>query len=242
MESMMDDLQAVLKQLSLPFVMRSVARELTTCLLEARPAGELLLKVDDWALAWGVDTNQIWSTIEQLQQVDFWVVRQGIDSGTLSCPLIASSAKAISKKRQKAKLGMVKTQALMDRANALELSNVGPSAVSEVSTTIPKDQRKIALSGGYSDWLPAANFGVSGLIFRPDQGLKAQLLKEFTGICVESALALMFEDLKYSKDRPSIPAFSFWIRRWIKANQDRVTAIKSEAEISSMVAQKLDEY
>lgn len=238
----MDDLKTLLGRIQQPFMFRSIARELTDMLFESKPMGEVDIDATAWADAWGVNVNDIWGVIERLESESFWQTRQSLEGTLLFCPLMASSAKIVAKKRKTQGLKRIKELSVQDRAVSLQLGNVGPSAVAEVSSKIPKEQRAQALSGGYTCWLPLANFGVSGLVFKPDAGLIAKLADEYPGVGMDTALAMMFEDLKRSKDRPTMPGVTHWMRRWLEANGKNVLAPKTEQEMSDLIKLKLDDY
>lgn len=238
----MDDLKSLIAKTQMSFLARSIARELTDRLFDGRPMGEIDIDAQDWAQEWGVASAEIWTVIDQLEALGFWETKQGLEGSKLFCALMASSAKAVAKAKQRKGMKTIKAMATDDRAIALTLDKIGPSSISEVSDKIPKDKRKEALAGGYTGWLPAANFGISGLVYKPDSGLLAKLLEENPGACIDSALGQMFQDLKASKDRPNVPAFPFWIRRWLKENPTRVVIKKTQAELSALIAQQMDDY
>lgn len=238
----MDDLKSLIVKTQMSFLSRSVARELTDRLFDGRPMGEIDICAEEWAQEWGVAPSDIWTVIDQLEALSFWETKQGLEGSKLFCALMASSAKSVAKSKQRQGMKAIKALSSDDRAVALTLDKIGPSAISEISDKIPKDKRKEALAGGYTGWLPAANFGISGLVYKPDSGLIAKLLEENPGACIDSALGQMFHDLKASKDRPGVPAFPFWIRRWLKENPTRVVIKKTQAELSALIAQQMDEY
>jgi hypothetical protein len=238
----MDDLKSLIAKTQMSFLSRSIARELTDRLFDGRPMGEIEIQAEAWEKDWGVTLSDIWAVIDQLETLGFWVTQQGLEGSKLFCPLMASAAKAVAKSKQRKGMKTIKALATTDRAATLSLDKVGPSAISEVSDKIPKEKRKEALAGGYCGWLPASNFGVSGLVFKPDQGLRAKLLEEYPGACIDSAFGQMFHDLKASKDRPGIPHFPFWIRRWLKENPTRVVIKKTEDELDALIAQQMDDY
>lgn len=238
----MDDLKLLLDRIAQPFLFRAIARELTELLFESKPMGEISVDASVWADAWGVDHGQIWSVIDRLETESFWQTRQSMDGTVLFCPLMASAAKSVAKKKKANGLKRVKELSVQDRANTLQLANVGPSAVAEVALKIPKEQRAPALAGGYNGWLPVANFGVSGLVYKPDQGLLTKLAEEYPDVGIDAALAAMFEDLKRSKDRPTMQGVTHWMRRWLQANGKNVEAPKTEQEMSDLIQQHMDEY
>lgn len=242
LESTMDDLKSLLDRIQQPFMFRSIARELTDMLFESKPMGEVSVDADVWCESWGVSSNDIWGVIERLESELFWQTRQSMDGTILYCPLMASSAKSVAKKKKTQGLKRIKELSVKDRAAGLQLSNVGPSAVAEVSIKIPKEQRAKALAGGYTCWLPLVNFGVSGMVFKPDQGLIAKLGDEFPQVGIDTALAMMFEDLKRSKDRPTMQGVTHWMRRWLEANGKNVQAPKTEQEMTALIQQQMDDY
>lgn len=238
----MDDLKVLLDRIQQPFLFRSIARELTDMLFESKPMGEIAVDAQAWAQAWGVQGNDIWAVIDRLQAESFWQTRESLNGTILFCSLMASSAKAVAKKKKTQGLKRIKELSVADRAVALNLRNVGPSSVAEVADKIPKEQRAQALAGGYTGWLPLANFGVSGLVYKPDHGILAKLAIEYPSVGIDAALAMMFEDLKKSKDRPAMHGVAHWMRRWLEANAKHVVAPKSEQEMAEMVLQNLEEY
>lgn len=238
----MDDLKTLLLRIDHTFLFRSIARELTDLLFEAKTMGEIPVDAETWAKAWDVNPKEIWCVIDRLETEGFWQTRQTINGTALFCQLMASASKSVAKKRRTDTLKRVKELSIGDRAASLALTQVGPSAVSEVTDTIPKEKRAEALKGGYTTWLPVANFGISGMVFKPDAGLVKRLQEEFPEVSIETALAMMFEDLKRTKDRPTMQSFTYWMKRWLRENQTKIVAPKSETEVSTLVAQQLDDY
>lgn len=238
----MDDLKSFLGRVKQPFLFRSVARELYDMLLDSLPSGEVSIDAAAWSVDWGVGETIIWGVIETLEADSFWQTRQSMNGTILYCPLMASASKSLAKKRKSQSLQRVKELSVKDRAVSLQLSTVGPSAVSEVTTKIPKDQRAQAMAGGYCGWLPVANFGLSGMVYKPDPGLVKKLGEDFPDVSMDSALAKMFEDLKRTKERPTMQGFPYWMRRWVEENGKNVIAPKSEQDISDLVKQQMDDY
>lgn len=238
----MNELNDLVQKLDLSFIGRAIARELYTHLTESKTIGVVSLDVKALASDWGQDEQVIWGVIDDLQAADLWKVHSTADGTELHYPGLISSAKSIAKRKQRSKLKKLVTVSASDRAQSLTLNSVGPSSVSEVSTIIPREARKIALSGGYAGWLPASNFGVTGQAYRPDAGMLEALANEHPGLCIESNLAEMFEDLKRTKDRPAFRTFPFWIRRWFTENPKRLVRIVSDIDQQAMARQKLEEY
>lgn len=242
LESMMDDLKRLLARIQQPFAFRSIARELAELMLDSKTPGEIALDASLFSTEWQIPESEIWAVVDRLEAEGFWETKQSINGAVLFCPLVTSAAKAINRKKKTGAMKRIAELSTKDRASSLILSEVGPSSVSEVTESIPKERRKAALDGGYAGWLPAANFGVSGLVFKPDAGLLSKLSDEHPEACMETALAMMFDDLKRSKDRPTMQRFGFWMRRWLEENKSRAVVPKSEVEMSELIALKMDEY
>ncbi len=239
----MDEVKALIKKLSMDFQDRSILRELSDLLFNASPAGEIDLQVETWAKEWKLEESKIWSVIDLVEATKFWTIEQGLRQSVLKCTNIQSASKSISAKKKRTALASVKLGTEIDRAKALTLAKANPSLISEVTEKIPANLIKHALEEGYTGWLPCSSYGISGHIYRPDKGIKDKLSVEFPGICIDSCLAIMFDDLKHShKHRPTMPRFPFWIRQWLKKNPDRVMIEKTDAEKAQMIAQRMDDY
>lgn len=239
----MDDLRKLLKDLSIGFQERSIARELTDKLLDANPVGEILISAECWAEEWGVTLSSIWLVIDLFESKSYWNVVQDGSGSKLQSGGIASAAKAISRKKKRNVLEAVKSASHIDRANDLRLDSTNPSAISEVVEKIPAAERNFALNRGYAGWLPSSGFGIDGMVYRPDEGMKAKLSAELPSLDVEMCFSEMFDDLKTNyKIRPTMTAFPYWIFQWVKKNSERLAFVRSESEKNDLISAKMDDY
>lgn len=239
---MTDDLKKLLADNTTTFTDRSVARELTEMMFSCTPAGSIALDVGKWSAAWGLSESVIWNAIDRLQELRYWDVQNGVAGNRLVCESISGSAIALGKKKKRNTLKAIKEISSVERAHALRLEAVGPSIVSEVAEVIPKNKRKEALASGYPGWLPSAFYWVDGIVFKPDQGMINKLKETYPELCIDSSLSLMFDDLRNSRDKPTIPNFPYWITQWIKANPTRKVVEQSVDDIAKRAASKMDDY
>lgn len=239
---MTDDLQKLFVETPTTFAERSVVRELTALMLASTPAGSIPLEAKGWSAEWGVSEAVIWGAIDRFQELRYWDVHNGVAGNRLVCESITGSAIALGKKKKRNTLKTIKDISSAERARALRLEDVGPSVVSEITDVIPKHKRKEALNTGYPGWLPSAYYWVDGIVFKPDQGMIIKLKETYPELCIDSSFSLMFDDLRNSKDKPTIPNFPFWIVQWIKANPTRKVVDQSVDDIAKRAAMKMDDY
>lgn len=239
---MTDDLTKLLAENTTTFTERSVARELTGMMFSCTPAGTIALEVGIWSAEWGLSESEIWRTIDRFQELSYWGVRNGVAGNFLVCDAISGTAIALGKKKKRTTLKSIKDISSIARAHALRLDAVGPSIVSEITDVIPKNKRKEALTSGYPGWLPSAFYWIDGIVFKPDLGMINNLKETHPDLCIDSSLSLMFDDLRTSKDKPTIPNFPYWITQWIKANPTRKVVEQSVDDIAKRAASKMDDY
>ena len=212
-----DEMQTLIKHELNSFVHRAIARELVELLLEPKHPGETPLKIQAWADDWKVSADDIWSVIDFMMGKDLWQIEQGKFEDVLRSGQIKSSAGAIKKKGKRLDMNQIRKAAQADRSNDLGLSDVLPSAVSEICQRIPLLERNLAMQEGYQGWLPTDRYGLDGTVFKVTESMLAQWQKDFPDINLQVSLELMFDDLKMEKmERPKPATFSYWVTNWLR--------------------------
>ncbi|WP_274643830.1 hypothetical protein [Pseudomonas serbica] len=238
---MTEDLRKLLKANVCTFLEKAVVRELSERLFTASPVGKIALEAKRWAQEWDIPESLIWAVIDRFQAFKFWHVEQGAVGGHLVSAGMVGSASAIGKRKKNVALRQIKDLSAADRANALKLSDLGPSSMSQITEVISLDNRKDALSHGYPGWLPTNLYWYEGLVFKPDEGLLAKLRSEFPDLCIDSCLAGMFDDLRESKQKPTLKTMPYAITRWIQENPTRAVVEQTAEDVARLAAMLEDE-
>ncbi|WP_338924205.1 hypothetical protein V0M98_38975 (plasmid) [Pseudomonas silesiensis] len=239
---MTDDLRKLLKANACTFLEKAVVRELAERLFTASPIGKISLEASRWANEWDVPESLVWGVVDRFQALKFWQIEQGAAGSNLVCASMAGSATAIGKRKKNAALRDIKLMSADDRANSLKLRDVGQSSMSVITEVIPLDNRQAALNQGYPGWLPTALYWYEGVIFKPDEGLLKKLRADFPELCIDSCLARMFDDLRQSREKPSLKTMPFAITRWIKENPTRAVVEQSAEDVARLAAMRQDDY
>jgi hypothetical protein len=244
--SITNELTKALHAAGLDFQGRAIAREIDAMLHDSKTLGRLTLNATSWAAQWLTSVDQIWSVIQQLEARGFWQIQDELQGQVLSCPLITGSSKAIGKTKKRANMSAVKKQSSEHRAVEMGLSDTDlgqRSMMREIVECIPAETRFIQLSNPYEGWLPSDRYAAIGMIFRPETALIEKLKQQFTSIDMDLALSLMYEDLRECPHhRPSVATFGYWMPKWIKNNQDRLTLNQQQHEQSAKLDSLLDDY
>jgi hypothetical protein len=238
---MTEDLRKLLKANVCTFLERAAVRELSERLFAASPVGKIDLETKAWAQEWDISESLIWAVIDRFQSLKFWHVEQGALGGHLVCAGMVGSASTIGKRKKNVALRQIKDLSAADRANALKLSDLGPSSMSQITEVISLDNRKDALSHGYPGWLPTNLYWYEGVVFKPDEGLLKKLRADFPELCIDSCLAAMFDDLRDSKQKPTVKTMPYAITRWIEANPARAVAEQTAEDVARIAAMLEDE-
>jgi len=239
---MTEDLRKLLKTNASTFLERAVARELGELLYAAVPIGQVDLDASNWAQTWGLSDELVWAVIDRFQALGFWQIEQNATGGMLVCESMVGTASVIGKRKKIVAMKSIKNMSADDRASSLKLSEIGPTAMSAITDIIPKDKRQEALNQGYPGWLPTSRYWFEGVIFKPDEGLISKLREEFPDLCIDSCLTKMFDDFKKLKEKPTLKAMPFAIRRWIKANPTRAVVQQNAEDIALLAAARMDDY
>jgi hypothetical protein len=239
---MTEDLRKLLKANICTFLEKAVVRELSERLFAASPVGKISLEAKRWAQEWDVHESLVWAVIDRFQALKFWHVEQGAAGGHLVSAGMVGSASAIGKRKKNVALRQIKDMSAGDRANALKLSDLGPSSMSEITEVIALDSRQDALKHGYPGWLPTNLYWYEGVVYKPDEGLLAKLRAEFPELCIDSCLAQMFDDLRQSKEKPTLKTMPFAISRWIKENPTRAVVEQTAEDVARLAALLEDDY
>lgn len=228
------------------FMERAIARELLSLLTESKTIGSHHLVTNQWADEWMVEEAIIWKVIQAIEIKGIWEVVSGMDGDLLVSKAIGGAAKSISKAKKNASLKAIKNRSCTERATDLTLSDANiahRSMFAEVVQTIPFEDRFTALRKPYDGWLPCATYTASGMVYRPDAALIDRLRREHPALDMELAFALMYEDLRDAKrDRPSMDAFGYWIRNWLKSNTERLIVAADATAHSAAIDSLLEQY
>lgn len=225
-----DDLGVLFKHELKSFLARAVVRELHALLLDPKKPGQCLITVEEWSADWEVSPACIWQVIDFMTDQGLWQISQEGIGDVLRCAQTKSASTAIKRKAKRLDLQKIRKAAQADRSADLGLTDVQPSAVSDMCKRIPFPERAQALREGYAGWLPTDRYGLDGTVFVINQGLADQLRAEFEHVDIEAALRFVFDDLRAERmERPKPAIFPFWLRNWLKKNADTMCAPSDEA-------------
>lgn len=224
-----DETQTLFRHELASFIHRAIGRELNDLLLNPKHPGECPLEIPEWVSQWGVSAEQIWYVIEFMSDRDLWQIEQGRTQDVLKSVQIKSSAKAVKKRGKRLDMNQIKKAAQAERGADLSLSDVVPSAFSEICKKIPLMERSLALQEGYKGWLPTDRYGLDGTAFIVNQGMIDQWQDEFQEVNVARALELMFDDLRLERmERPRPTTVPYWVKGWLKKHGEIVTSDEDE--------------
>lgn len=240
------DLNKLIESAGFDFLERAVARELAILLTESPTIGSIPLVAEQWAQEWGQDQELIWSVIAKLELRGLWKHSQGMEGDVLVSKSLEQSVKLIQKRRKTHNMKQIKSGSSSDKImnTCLESEKIEiKSLFGEVAERLELDVRYVELKKHYSGWLPTSAFGANGQIYRPDAKLIEKLCEEFPDLDLELGLSMMYEDLRqHHKDRPSIDAMGYWMRRWLSRNAKNIVRAASEEQVSEQLNSLLDNY
>jgi hypothetical protein len=221
-----DDLASLIRSDLPAFAQRAIARELLDLLITAPSVGEIPLEPQDWSDQWEIENDELWQVIDFFVAKNVLQIQQGSLHDTLVCPGLKSSSKTIKGKAKRMDMAEIRHKASQSRAADLSLQDVLPGSVKEITRCIALMERNDRLNKGYDGWLPTDRYGLDGMIYAITPDLITSLTGEFPQVDIQSAFALMFDDLRFERQtRPTVPNASYWIRHWLKKNGDSVTRL-----------------
>ena len=239
------EFEEILKSQGFNFNQRAIAREIQSILQQKEPAGEVVID-ESWDKNWDIDNAHIWAVIDLMKKSGYWEVIPEMFGNKIVCMAARKSSKVMKRKISEKRIGSIKRESEEYRVASMTLSDVSINQkmlMQEVSGSVDLSERFNLIKNPYAGWLPSDKFAAAGHVFKPDEGILNTISEALPDICIDLIMAMMYEDLRGNpKSRPSIQAFPYWIKGWVKRNSEKMKATAAAEDHSDNLTSLLDNY